>query len=99
MNLYDTLGLNLTNEVITPLLENKNLRLERIVSHNHTTGWYDQEETEWLVLLTGEAEICFENKTIILTAGDTLQINPHERHRVSRTTDCIWLCLFYNQEE
>ena len=99
MNLYYLPHLPLTTELTTVLAENSNVRIERIVSMGQTSEWYDQEETEFVVLLQGSAEIEFENKeSTVMSKGDTLLITPHERHRVSYTSSeppCIWLCVFY----
>jgi len=52
-----------------------------------------------LVLLDGNAQIEFENgENLYLSKGDTLLIQPHEKHRVGFTSidpPCIWLCVFY----
>jgi len=61
--------------------------------------WYDQTETEFVALLEGSAVIEYENgKTVALSKGDTILIQPHERHRVNFTSSeppCVWLCVFY----
>lgn len=94
MNIFDILKGDMPQELVEILLQNKNVRIERIVSKCHTTDWYDQDEDEWIVLLTGEAEIELENDTISLTAGDTMFIPKHKKHRVVKTTECVWLCVF-----
>jgi cupin 2 domain-containing protein len=50
MNIYELPPLPLTEEVTTILAENKNIRIERIISTGQMSGWYDQEETEFVVL-------------------------------------------------
>jgi len=91
--------LPLPEELTTTLAEGKNVRIERIVSTGQTSDWYDQPETEFVVLLEGSAIIEYEsNKTVPMSKGDTILIQPHERHRVSFTSSdppCIWLCVFY----
>ncbi len=94
MNIFDIPKGNMPEELVETLLENRNVKIERIVSKNHTTDWYDQDEDEWLVLLDGDSEIEFKDKTIKLTTGDTMFIPKHEKHRVSKTTECVWLCIF-----
>jgi len=100
MNIFDLPELPLPEELTTILIENNNIRIERIVSTGQVSGWYDQDETEFVVLLEGSATIEYENnKYILLSKGDTLLIKPHERHRVSFTSDdppCVWLCVFYS---
>jgi len=99
MNIYELPVLPLTEELTTILAESKNVRMERIVSTGQISDWYDQNETEFVVLLDGNAVIEFENgESITMSKGDTLLIKPHERHRVSYTSRepaCIWLCVFY----
>ena len=99
MNIFNLPALPLTEELTTVLAESRNVRIERIISTGQTSGWYDQEQTEFVVLLEGNAVIEFEdNKSVALSKGDTLLIKPHERHRVSFTSSeppCVWLCVFY----
>ena len=98
-NIFTLPNLPLTEELTTLLAENNNVRIVRIVSTGQVSDWYDQSETEFVVLLEGNAVIEFENgKTVALSKGDTLLIKPHEKHRVSFTSKeppCVWLCVFY----
>jgi cupin 2 domain-containing protein len=78
-----------------------NVRIERIVSSGNVSPdgfWYDQEEDEWVLLITGTAVLAFEdNRTVELKAGDTLFIGAHEKHRIINTSSdpkCIWICVF-----
>lgn len=82
------------------ILANGDVVIERIVSRGHITPeaeWYNQEKDEWVILLTGEARILFENSgEIALKPGDYLLIPAHERHRVtytSKSPECIWLAI------
>jgi cupin 2 domain-containing protein len=99
INIFDLPKLPLPEELTTVLAENSNARIVRIVSTGQVSEWYDQTETEFVVLLEGNATVEFENgKTIALEKGDTLLIQPHEKHRVSFTSNeppCVWLCVFY----
>ena len=91
--------LPLNEEVTTILTENEHIRIERIISTGQVSDWYDQDETEFVILLEGNAVIEYKNgKSIDISKGDTLLIKPHEQHRVSYTSSdspCIWLCVFY----
>ena len=87
-------------EVLT-LHQDKNLRIERIVSWGQKSPddfWYDQDEHEWVSLLRGEATLGFENRpSLKLSAGDQVFIPAHEKHRVEYThSPTIWLCVFYS---
>ena len=98
MNIFDLPMLPLVEELTTILAESGSVRIERIVSTGQGSDWYDQAETEFVALLEGNAVIEYENgKSVALSKGDTLVIQPNERHRVSFTSSeppCIWLCVF-----
>jgi cupin 2 domain-containing protein len=96
-NIYDRPNGSMPEELVEVLLERddiKHLKVERIVSQQHTTDWQDQDEDEWVSLLTGIASLEFEDSIRIMHAGETLLIPAHQKHRVTRATDCIWLCIF-----
>lgn len=99
MNIYEMPGFPINDELISVLEQNDRVRIERIISTGQQSDWYDQEETEFLVLLEGRAQLVFaDDQTITLEKGDTLLIRPHQKHRVSYTSaepPCIWLCVFY----
>jgi len=99
MNIYEMPGFPISGEVISVLEQNERVRIERIISTGQQSGWYDQEETEFVVLLEGSAQLTFENdRTVMLEKGDTLLIPPHQKHRVAYTSvdpPCLWLCVFY----
>jgi len=100
MNIFDLPDLPLPNELTTVLVSNGDkVRVERIVSTGQVSDWYDQPETEFVVLLEGTAQIDYEGgATVDMHKGDSVTILPHERHRVSYTSSnppCIWLCFFY----
>ena len=103
MNIFDLPELPLPEELTTILVEHTSLthsiRIERIISTGQTSSWYDQDETEFVVLLEGNAVIEFENdRSVALSKGDTLLIKPHERHKVTFTSiepPCVWLCVYY----
>lgn len=99
MNIFTLPKLPLTEEQTTVLIENKNVRIEQIISQGQVSEWYDQEETEFLVLLDGSAKLEYKSGRIVsLSKGETLIIYPREKHRViytSREPPCIWLCVFF----
>jgi len=99
MNLYDFTGISLEQEWIDVLQENGSVRIERIVSSGHTSDWYDQDEHEFVALLSGEAKLLYETGEVAaLKAGDTLMIPAHCKHRVVETSKepiCVWLCVFF----
>ena len=99
MNIYDLPRLPLPEEQTDTLAAGGRVRVERIVSSGQVSGWFDQDETEFVALLMGDAVIEYENgESVALTKGDTLLLKPRERHRVSYTSSeppCIWLCVFF----
>jgi len=100
MNIFDLPTLPSSEELITVLAENPSVRIEQIISTGQVSAdWYDQAETEFVVLLEGNAVVEFENRNVVeLVKGDIFLIKPHERHRVSFTSSnppCVWLCVFY----
>lgn len=97
MNVYDRPAERPPEEIVELLLRQKNVRIEKIVSDGHTSDWYDQEEDEWVCLLTGEADLEYETGVQTLRAGDCVFLPRHRRHRVARTTACVWLCVFIEE--
>lgn len=101
-NLFAVIPSDLSEEVFETLAGSDSVRIERIVSRGHTspeTGWYDQSDNEWVVVLRGDAEIEFESGSIVhLGEGDYLNIPAHAKHRVTRTSRdpaTIWLAIHY----
>ena len=101
-NIFGAIPADLPNEVFDTLLENQQVKIERIVSKGHSSpdsGWYDQTQPEWVIVLQGEALITFDNAPDInLTAGDYLNIPARQKHRVSwtdPTIETIWLAIHY----
>lgn len=85
-------------ETVSELLARPNLRIERITSSGQISDdWYDQDEDEWVILLTGTAllQIDGEKEPARLTAGDYLFLPARLRHKVIYTSEqCLWLCVF-----
>jgi cupin 2 domain-containing protein len=101
-NIFDALPGDLSDEVFEDILRTPNLRIERIVSQGQASpevGWYDQEESEWVIVLEGSAAILFEEgRQVVLNKGDYLNIPSHSRHKVLWTDQkglTIWLAVFY----
>jgi cupin 2 domain-containing protein len=99
-NLFQGLPQQLPQELFETLLQRDGVRLERIVSHGHSTPpgeWYDQQWDEWVILLSGSATLQFEEGEYHhLIPGDHLLIPARCRHRVEQTDSrerSIWLAL------
>lgn len=91
------------DELLVDLLSRPDVRIERIVSTGQASPegfWYDQEWAEWVVLLSGAAEVRFADEPAPrrLVAGDWLHIEAHRRHRVEWTDPAqasVWLAVHY----
>lgn len=101
-NIFNNIPAELPNEIFTDIITSEKLRVERIVSKGHTspnTGWYDQAENEWVIVLSGYGVIEFSNgDKVTLKQGEYLHINAHEKHRVIETSadePTVWLAIFY----
>ena len=104
-NIFEKILPNCDKEIFEILLQNDNIKIERIVSYGQTSPvgfWYDQDDNEFVLLLKGKAKIEFENKEVILNKGDYLLIPKHKKHRVSYTLPnrpTIWLAIFFTGEK
>ena len=97
-NLFSTALPDTGGEVFQKLLEGGAFRLESITSRETASDegfWYDQPESEWVVLVRGTAALEFEGglKSNLVT-GDYLLIPQGCSHRVSMVSeDAVWLAL------
>jgi cupin 2 domain-containing protein len=105
-NIFLDIDANLEKELFEDIIQKESFKLQRIISQGHTTPkdeWYDQDEDEWVMLVSGEAILSFENdKDEHLKAGDYINIPAHKRHRVSWTkpdVKTIWLALHSQSSE
>ena len=101
-NINDLIPDDLGAEAYNDIVRTPGVRIERIVSMGHTSpesGWYDQEENEWVIVLQGSGTLTFEDgSTAHLSKGDHINIPAHRKHRVSWTDPTqltIWLAVFY----
>jgi cupin 2 domain-containing protein len=104
-NIFSKLPQSVSEEVFQEIIHGDKFRLERIISLGHSTAvgqWYDQEQHEWVVLLSGAASLRFEGEEDlrVLHPGDFVDIPAHTRHRVEWTEqNTIWLALHYSKSE
>jgi len=101
-NIFSDIPQNLDKEVFEQIVNSDNVRIERIVSKGHhspESGWYDQEQNEWVMILTGEAILSFSDGTeITMKKGDHINISAHQKHRVKWTApdiETLWLAVHY----
>ena len=102
-NLFSDIPQHLPHELVTTLLNTSQVRIERIVSHGHSSPadfWYDQNENEWVLLVKGAARLRFEDEVVEMTPGSFVNIPAHTKHRVEWTTPdepTIWLAVHYGE--
>lgn len=101
-NIFSNIPSELPNEIFEDIIITEKLRVERIISKGQTSpdiGWYDQNENEWIIVLSGYGVIEYINGAkVILKQGDYLNIKAHEKHRVIETSSdeaTVWLAIFY----
>ena len=101
-NIFDAIPKNLKSEVFERFVDSNGVRIERIVSKGHTSpesGWYDQDQAEWVIVLRGKAILSFEDKpSITMKEGDFINILAHKKHKVEWTDpgiETIWLAVHY----
>ena len=102
MNIFEQIPENLKDELFEDIIKTDNLKIERIISYGQTSpksGWYEQKENEWVIVLKGEAILSFESSDDIkLNAGDYISIPAFQKHKVSWTlpdAETIWLAIHY----
>ena len=91
------------SEIIDTIFDNNSVKIERIVSSGQISPadfWYDQIQSEWVVILEGYGIIeYYDNSIIRLNKGDSLLIPAHVKHRVQETANpTIWLTIFFDNK-
>ena len=102
-NLFNSMTIDPDREVFDLLLEQPGLRIERIVSTGQSSpenDWYDQNQSEWVLVLRGAATLSFADADDQqLETGDYLNIPAHQKHRVKWTDpnrETVWLAIHYS---
>jgi cupin 2 domain-containing protein len=104
-NLFENLPGAAAEEEFTTLAEFRGARIERIVSTGQASPpgfWYDQDQAEWVVLLSGSAGLLLEGEEAprILRPGDYVEIPARKKHRVEWTDakePTVWLAVHARQ--
>ncbi|MCW9088308.1 MAG: cupin domain-containing protein [Gammaproteobacteria bacterium] len=101
-NLFEGIPEVVGEELFDEIVNSAGVRVERILSQGQTSpasGWYDQDENEWVVILQGAGKIAFEDGSeVLLSRGDYLNIPKHTKHRVAWAEPdavTVWLAVFY----
>jgi cupin 2 domain-containing protein len=100
-DLFADVPARLEEEDMAVLAELPGARIERIVSTGQASPpgfWYDQDWTEWVVVLSGSAGVRIEGEAVarVLSPGAWVEIPPHVRHRVDWTDadePTVWLAV------
>lgn len=100
-NLFAAVPARLMEEETIILAEHPGARIERTVSTGQASApsfWYDQDQTEWVIVLAGSAGLLIEGeaKPRMLAPGDWVEIPPRVRHRVEWTDanePTVWLAV------
>jgi cupin 2 domain-containing protein len=102
-NFFQSLPHAAPDELIETLAQSGGARVERIVSTGQKSPpgfWYDQAWAEWVMVLSGHAELFFEGEAAprSLGPGDYVLIPAKKRHRVESTTadePTVWLAMHF----
>src|SRR5258705_5452888 len=102
-NVFDDVPPDLPEELFRTLLRAPGLHIERITSHGHASPpdfWYDQDTSEWILLLRGAARLRLAgpDESVDLLPGSFLNIPAHKKHRVDWTDPAqptLWLAIHY----
>ena len=102
-SLFEGIPNELPEEVFDTLCSTANIVIERIVSRGHASPegfWYNQEKSEFILVVKGGAGLKIENEDdiVVLKAGDYCNIGAHVKHRIEWTDpaqETIWLAVHY----
>lgn len=87
-------------EAFETLFATGDVQVERIVSRGHRSKddfWYEQERSEWVLVLKGSARLSFAGgPDVVMEEGDHVFIPALRRHRVAWTDPdeaTVWLAI------
>jgi cupin 2 domain-containing protein len=101
MNIFEDIPEKIPEELVEVFTESESVRIERIISDGHGSPegfWYDQDQHEWVMVVSGSAVLEFEDETVALEAGGYLLIPAHKKHRVKSTAaseKTVWIAVFF----
>ena len=100
-NIFEQIIVDKNEEKFFEIFKNETIKIEKIVSNGQISPknfWYEQEKSEFILLLEGFAILEFEDREVELKKGDCLNIKAMEKHRVKFTSldePTIWFAVFY----
>ena len=100
-NIFANVLEKLDEEQFLTLLSSPQVKIERIVSTRHASPpgfWFDQQWTEWVIVLSGSAGLRIESEdaTRTLRPGDYVDLPAHTKHRIEWTDadrPTVWLAV------
>ena len=100
-NIFEQIIVDKNEEKFFEIFKNETIKIEKIVSNGQISPenfWYEQEKSEFILLLEGFAILEFENREVELKKGDCINIKAKQKHRVKFTSldePTIWFAVFY----
>ena len=102
-NIFENIPRKIPKEIFTSIICSGEIHIERIISagqHTASGEWLSANRNEWVILLTGGAEVRFENEpeTYVMRPGDHIYIKRGQRHRVEKTSETeksVWLAVYF----
>jgi cupin 2 domain-containing protein len=100
-NIFEQIIVDKKEEFFFEIFKNKTIKVEKIVSNGQKSPenfWYEQDKSEFILLLEGFAILEFENRVVELKKGDCLNIEAYQKHKVKFTSldePTIWFAVFY----
>jgi cupin 2 domain-containing protein len=100
-NIFEKIKIDKKDEQFFEIFKNDKMKIEKIVSNGQKSPkdfWYEQDKSEYILLLSGFAILEFEDFEIELKKGDCLNIDAFLKHRVKFTSldePTIWFAVFY----
>ena len=100
-NIFEQIIVDKNEEKFFEIFKNEKIKIEKIVSNGQISPenfWYEQEKSEFILLLEGFAIVEFEDFEMELKKGDCLNIKAMQKHRVKFTSlnePTIWFAVFY----
>lgn len=100
-NIFEQIIVDKKEEIFFEIFKNKTIKVEKIVSNGQKSPenfWYEQDKSEFILLLEGFAILEFENRVVELKKGDCLNIEAYQKHKVKFTSldePTIWFAVFY----
>mgnify|MGYP003489570279 FL=1 len=100
-NIFEQIIVDKSEEIFFEIFKNESIKVEKIVSNGQKSPenfWYEQEKSEFILLLEGFAILEFEDKQVELVKGDCLNIEAFQKHRVKFTSldePTVWFAVFF----